>query len=126
MDVKFEIPGKWPSLNEYIDQCKIKRNRWNAGNSMKRRDQAKLVRLINTQKRKIKPPVYIEYRFFCGDRRRDLDNVSGYFHKIFQDALVDAGVIPDDSWRYVVGFSDSFALDPGHDHVVVRVREVGE
>lgn len=67
-------------------------------------------------------PVWIDYRYYCPNRKRDLDNVSGYFHKVFQDAMVSKGTIPNDNWRYIRGFSDEFLLDRSNPRVEIEVR----
>lgn len=41
-----------------------------------------------------------------------------------QDALVSAGVLKDDGWKHVVGFSDRFDVDKANPHIEVRIREV--
>ena len=41
-----------------------------------------------------------------------------------QDALVDTGVLKDDGWKYVVGFSDRFQVDKEHPRIEVKIREV--
>ena len=116
----FVIQGEFASLNEYIDACRIKKGRWNKGNSMKQKDQKRI--MLYLPPIRIKPPVYIEYRFFCRDRRRDKDNVAGYFHKVFQDALVQAHILPNDTWDMVTGFSDTFHVDREHPRIEVVLR----
>lgn len=115
------IPHVFHSLNEYIDANRAARGGRYGGNSMKQDDQA-IIRAY-LPKIKIKKPIYIEYTFYERNRRRDLDNVSGYFHKIFQDALVSAGIIPDDGWQWVKGFSDDFAIDQRYPRVEVMIIE---
>lgn len=116
------IRGEFPSLNEFIDANRIKRGAWSKGNSMKQRDQ----KIIQKQLPKVRyeTAVRLHYTYFCRTRRRDLDNISGYFHKVFQDALVTAGVLPNDNWRYIVGFSDSFELDRKDPRIEIRVEVV--
>ncbi len=58
------------------------------------------------------------------NRRRDLDNISSFGRKVVQDALVSAGVLKDDGWKHVVGFSDRFDVDKANPHIEVRIREV--
>lgn len=57
--------------------------------------------------------IHVEQRT-CDRRRRDPDNVSGPA-KAIVDGLVDAGRIPDDSWRHVAHVTYSVA--PGCDDV---------
>lgn len=122
-DTVFVIRGEFASLNEYIDACRISRGRWNKGNSMKQQDQKRIMMYLPPIK--VKPPVYIEYTFYCRDRRKDKDNVSGYFHKVFQDALVQAHILPNDTWDMVTGFSDRFFVDREHPRIEVILRKRG-
>ena len=67
--------------------------------------------------------MYLQYKFFCQNRKKDKDNISGYFHKIFQDALVQRGVIKNDGWANITGFSDEFYVDTKNPRVEVEVIE---
>lgn len=109
-------------LNQYIDANRITRGHWNKGNAMKQEDQ----QLIAAQlpRWKTDKPVWIEYRYFCPNRKRDLDNISGYFHKVFQDAMVSKKMIKNDDWSHIRGFQDEFYLDRNNPRVEVTVREV--
>lgn len=114
------IQGEFPSLNEYIAASKIRAGSYNKGAAMKRRDQTEIAAQL--PRRKINTPIRLHYRYYCRTRRRDLDNISGYFHKVFQDALVERGLIPDDSWRHVIGFSDSFTLDRKNPRIEIEIE----
>lgn len=118
---RFTIVGSFPGLNQYIDACRISRGRWNKGNAMKQKDQKMIEQQI--PRFHTDGPIRIQYDFYCPDRKKDLDNISGYFHKIFQDALVQAGAIPGDGWRYIKGFSDTFHLDPKRPRVEITITE---
>lgn len=89
---------------------------------MKRKAQ----KLIESQLPRIRlqTPIYIEYAFFCPNAKKDLDNISGFFHKVFQDAMVERGLIPDDGWRHIKGYSDRFFIDRGNPRVEIEFREV--
>lgn len=71
-------------------------------------------------------PVAITYRFFEKNRKRDLDNISGFAHKVINDALVNAGTIKDDGWKYIRGYMDEFYIDPKNPRIEVIIREVEE
>ena len=116
--MKVVIPGEFPGMNEFID---ANRSGYHAGNNMKQRDQ-KIVRAFLPRVR-LKGPVVLHYTFYCRDRRRDIDNISGYFHKIFQDALVCAGVLPGDGWKYIRGMSDDFEVDSKRPRIEVVIDE---
>lgn len=57
------------------------------------------------------------------DLRTDLDNISGYYHKVFQDALVDQKIIPNDNPSYIVGYKDTFLLDRLRPRTEIVIRE---
>ena len=126
MEYKIAVPGDFPSLNEFIDANRRSKGRWNKGNQMKQRDQNIICTYIRQQLRKvhIDKSVYLEYTYYCKNKKRDLDNISGYFHKVFQDALVHCGIIHNDSWRYIVGFSDQFFVDNKNPRIEIVICEV--
>ena len=116
------IKGVFPGLNEFIDANRRKNGRWYAGNSMKQRDQNIIAWQLpgfHTKK-----PIILRYRFYCPNRKKDKDNISGYFHKVFQDALVQMHCIPDDGWNNIDGFSDEFFIDSVNPRVEVDIWEV--
>lgn len=115
------IYGDFPGMNEFIKANRTTHGRWNAGNEMKQRDQNIIA--LQLPKWRTEKPVWINYTYYCKDRKKDLDNISGYFHKVFQDALVARKVIPNDSWRYIMGFSDTFCLDRRHPRIEVEINE---
>ena len=121
---KVVIPGEFPSLNEFIGENRRRNGSWNGGNAMKQRDQRILETYIRKQIPKaLRAPCRLRYTYFCKSRKRDLDNISGYFHKVFQDALVSSGRLPDDNWKYIIGFSDDFELDRKDPRIEVLITE---
>lgn len=121
--IKIVVPGKFGTLNEFIDANRRGRGNWNKGNDMKRNDQRVvyhyLPRGVRFDKR-----VFLEYHFFEPSARRDKDNVSGYFHKIFQDALVQKGIIRNDGWKDIEGWTDRFDIDRKNPRIEITIREV--
>ena len=116
------IPGRFAGLNEFIDANRRKRGRWSAGNAMKQRDQHTICRYLPKGLR-FKKRIYLQYSFFEPNTRRDKDNISSYFHKIFQDALVQAGCIQNDGWRTIVGFADHFDVDAKNPRIEILIEE---
>lgn len=88
MKYSFTIPGRMRGLNEYIDSC---RRNAKGGGRMKRKEQDWVVFCIRNKLRgvHIKHPVIIHYHWYEPNRRRDLDNIAGFGHKVIQDALVE-------------------------------------
>lgn len=118
---KFEISGRFPSLNEYIGVCR--RNKYRA-NQMKRRETSRAARAA----RGVDPftePVVVSFLWVEQDRRRDLDNIA-FAKKFVLDGLVEAGVIENDNARHVVGLRDEFSYDKQNPHVEVVIEECDE
>jgi Holliday junction resolvase RusA-like endonuclease len=111
-----------PGMNEFI--AAQNRNRF-IGAKMKKDYQ--LLAKLYLQKQiqwQIEKPVFISYYFFEENKRRDHDNVSGFAHKVIQDALVEAGILKDDGWDEVFGYSDRFEVDKKRPRIEVVITEV--
>lgn len=123
MKYKVVIPGRFADLNEYIKELKKGRGKWQPGNEMKQNDQGVIAYHLRKQlkKARIVPPVYIRYLYIEKDRRRDKDNVDSYFRKIFQDALVKAGYLKNDGWKYISGSSNEYDVDPKNPRIEVTI-----
>lgn len=122
MEYRLVINGRLPGLNEYTKECR--RNAY-AGAKMKKEAQKAVYISIRQQLRgvRIRKPVELNYTWYERNRRRDHDNVSGFGHKVIQDALVEAAVLKDDGWDEIVGYSDSFRTCPKNPRIEVTIRE---
>ena len=116
------IYGSFPGLNEFIDANRTGRGKWQKGNDMKQRDQKAI--MLQLPRIRLSGPIFIKCIFYCKDRRKDPDNISGYFHKILLDAMVERGMIPDDGWKHVKGFRDDFKIDRRMPRVEVEIEEI--
>lgn len=124
MQYKITISGRYPGLNDYIKMLNY--NRYAAAD-MKQRDENRIIAEVLSQfkmRLRITKPVHIAYRFYEPNKKRDLDNIPGYFHKIFQDALVRSGVLANDGWKNIKGFSDDFYCDRMNPRIEIEIREV--
>lgn len=120
--LRLRIPGRLPGLNEYISA--ERRNRYAAA-KLKRDSQNYVAFCAMAQPLpRILKPVVISYHFYEPNRRRDHDNVSGFAHKVIQDALVELRVLKDDGWNEILGYIDSFSLDKKEPRIEVEIREV--
>lgn len=117
----FVIGGRLPGLNEYISAERTSRYQ---GASLKRQAEL-LVRHAARSLGKWSPngPVFMVYRWFEPDRRRDKDNISSFGRKVIQDALVHGGWLPNDGWKTIDGFRDFFFVDQKHPRVEVEIWE---
>lgn len=123
MEHVLTIPGTLNNLNDYIDAERA--NRYKAA-KMKRENMewvtVAIRRCMNDVV--IEAPVFMEYTWVEPNRRRDLDNVSSFGRKVIQDALVEFGVLENDGWKNIVGFSDKFEVDNDNPRIEVKIREV--
>lgn len=124
MEYKFVIKGRLPSLNEYIE---ANRRSPYQGNQMKRKNETIIIRNIKQQLDVtcITKPVFLLFRWFEKNKRRDHDNVSSFGRKVIQDALVKANILLDDGWGYVIGFQDEFFVDSKEPRIEIIIKEIG-
>lgn len=96
------------------------------GADMKARNEALVKLAIKQQMRgiRIEEPVFMEYRWYEKNRRRDLDNISSFGRKVIQDALVQMHVLQNEGWKEIEGFSDEFFVDAENPRIEVLIREV--
>lgn len=123
MEYKLIIPGTLPNLNDYIAAERANRHK---GAKMKA-DSGNIVAVAIRQcfgGTRIEKPVEMHYFWYEPNKRRDKDNVSSFGRKVIQDALVQCGVLKDDGWKYVVGFSDRFEVDRENPRIEVLIKEM--
>lgn len=120
MEAGLIIPGRFPSLNDYI--AAERRNRHIAAKM--KRDETKRVSDIaaNSDMPTFEKPVHVYFAWVEPNRRRDIDNIA-FAHKFILDGLVDAGVLKGDSQKYVTGFVDLFRVDKDNPHVSVLITD---
>lgn len=113
------IEGQLPDLNEYTRANRTSRF---SGNTMKQ-DASDAV-MYYAKKQKLKPvyaPCVIEFHWYCRDRKKDKDNVA-FAKKFILDGLQSAGVLQQDNWNAIDGFSDKFYLDKDKPRIVVVIN----
>ena len=123
MQYKLTIPCTLPGLNEYI---KAERTNKHKAAAMKRDTEHIISFMIRDQLNGIKlnRPVVMHYTWAEPNRKRDKDNIA-FARKFIQDSLVSMKVLPDDGWKYIEGFTDTFVVDRGNPRVEVVIEEIG-
>ena len=111
------IDMKLPSLNEYINVCR--KNPYAA--SKYKRDVENAIMLFTNRLPSFAGPVKIHFFWMESSKRRDLDNVS-FAKKFILDAMVKSGKLPDDSRKYVIGFTDHFGYAE-RTKVIIEIEE---
>lgn len=116
------IPGKLPNLNDYTEACRG--NRYSGAKMKKNAEEIICSHILEQIPRAhFDCPVQVSFRWYEANRRRDLDNIA-FAKKFILDALVRSGVLDNDNWQGVSGFSDSFFIDPKNPRIEVDISPV--
>lgn len=113
------ITGELTDLNAYIKA--MNSNRF-AGNGIKQYETDRVVMEANKQRVPSIDtyPVHIVYRWYPKDRKKDVDNIV-FGKKFINDGLVRAGVLENDSQKYLSGMSDFIEVDRNKPRVEVEI-----
>ena len=117
----FAVGGKLPGLNDYTEAC---RRNAHAGGKMKRETQDIVCWAI--RKARLKPmagKVNVRFRWIEPNMRRDKDNIR-FAAKFILDALVEMGIIKNDSWTYIGDLSDTYSVNSQNPRVLVELEEI--
>ena len=69
-----------------------------------------------------KNPVFLEYEVrYKGKRRHDADNCAV---KMYCDGLVHSGILAEDDYEHVVGYSVMIFIGQDEDSVTINIKEV--
>lgn len=98
--MKIILPGEFTDLNTYINAERT--NRFKAAKIKKQETQAVAWALKINRVKKVVTPCYIGWYWWTKDARKDCDNVF-FSKKWVLDGMKMAGIIPDDSFKYIVG-----------------------
>jgi len=116
--MKFIIKGRLPALNDYT---KVNRGNKYAGNNLKKNTQQLISLFI--PKEPVNTPIRLIFSWYEPNKRRDKDNIA-FAKKFILDALVNAGVIPNDGWKEIEGFEDRFYVDKKDPRVEVELLQI--
>lgn len=117
--IKFTIPFRLPSLNDYI--AKINRNKY-AGNKFKQSIEEDILWILKSVKEKVTGPINIKFTWYEQTKRRDKDNVMSA-KKFILDSLQKSGILPNDNNKYINSITEEIIYRQG-DKVVVEMWEV--
>ena len=106
--VRLIYEGTLPGLNEYTNSC---RSGYRQGARLKRQTEEDLIWIFKSQvKGQLNGLYNVDFVWFEKDKRRDHDNIASARKFIF-DALVKSEILPDDGWKNVGNFTDTFLVD---------------
>jgi len=69
-------------------------------------------------------PIEVDYKFYVKDKRHDRMNIASAFDKSFLDALQKVGMLHNDGFDDVVGFTFDWEVDNKNPRVEVVIREL--
>ena len=121
MQWTFVVEGRLPGANEFINAGY--KNRFYA-NNLKSATEKRVVEAAEKYGcPRFEKPVKIGFVWFEPNGRKDCDNVA-FAKKFVQDGLVKAGVLKDDSRKYVAGYlGEDFPIDKDNPRVVVLLTD---
>ncbi len=122
IQAKFFVPYQLPSLNKIIAAAKIKKGRWWKYADLKKLHTENIANILGDCK-PLESPVFINFFWASADRRTDPDNIAAA-RKFILDGAVTAGLLEDDGWKHIEGFSDSFRIDKKNPGVYVEMTSV--
>jgi hypothetical protein len=100
------IPGPLPRLNELIG-----RERWYYKNAKKQWGET-IGWEIRRQHLRPMDRVFIRWIWQEKDQRQDPDNFCGIGKKFALDALVATGILKNDGWKQLAGWTDTWVVVP--------------
>lgn len=120
--IRLTIHGTLPGLNEII--AATNRHRYVGSTVKKLHTRAVFALARNVQAPALEGPVDVVFDWIEPNRRRDPDNIRAGA-KFVLDGLVTAGVLGNDSRRWIRSIGDRYPEpDPVNPRVVVTLQEV--
>ena len=119
--MKFDIEGRLPGLNEMIDAAKQGKGKYQPYSIMKQ-TYTDMVAWLAKKLPKYQQ-VNITITWYEPNEKRDPDNIMAG-QKFILDGLVAAGVIQNDSQKYVRGIMHRFEVDRQNPRVEVEIVDV--
>lgn len=117
--MKFVIHGRLLSLNDLIRDS---RTHYQKANNAKKKTQKEIMLQLPKVK-VIKYPVEVWVTFFEPDNRRDCDGITGGGLKVLMDALVNKGILIDDSRKYVRQIHPLVYTDRNNPRIEIEIKE---
>lgn len=117
----FTLPIRLPGINEYQNAC---RRHPMVGATMKK-NCVKQVMTYLGEPAHLSWPAQFEIIYTEPNKKRDIDNITGFGSKVILDAFVKAGFLPDDGPTYVNKI-DSTVTYGNEPQIEIYVKEQGD
>ena len=115
---QFFVPGLLPGQNTFMGNG----THWKYG-AAKRLWMGFIRRAIHHAKLTPMQRVQIAWEWRERNRMRDPDNFTGINKKFILDTLVEVGILPDDGWDEIAGWTDRWHVDASNPGVLVTLTE---
>ena len=117
--MKFTIPGELPDMNQII---KASKSHYMAYSSMKK----KYTELVQWSSKGLQTVNRADFTitWYCKNKRKDPDNISGGGTKFILDGLVKNGILPNDGWKEIGDVTHVFEVDKNNPRVEVEIHEL--
>lgn len=118
------IKGRLLSLNEYINAERT--NRYKAAQIKRDVEERVTIALVDATEAGTLhshiDPCELWITWIEPNHKRDLDNIS-FATKFIQDAMVRAGVFPDDNTNFIRLLHHTVAFDPNNPRIEITIKE---
>lgn len=119
----FEIPGRLMGLNEWNRICNGPYGSRQSSRVKREIEEDIIWRIKAAHLKPVSGKALLRVTWVEPNMKRDVDNIR-FAVKFILDALKKAGVIKDDSQRYIDGIADTYRLNRQNPRVVVEIEEV--
>lgn len=117
--IKIVVPGELPAQNEIIKAAKSSPYAY----SRMKKDSTNTITWLSKNKANM-DRIWLDITYVCKNRRKDPDNIAAA-KKFILDGLVAAGVIPNDGWNEIAGWTEDFKIDKQNPRIEIVIKEVG-
>lgn len=113
--------GSLLNLNEYVNLCR--KNKYDAAKAKKDIEEKLMWEILTQAKREkiIKCSIF-NFKWYEENKKRDPDNIC-FAKKFILDAIVKSGLMQNDGWNEVKGFTDNFFIDKENQRIEVEIVE---
>jgi len=116
---KLIIPGELPTQNEMVNKSKT---HWNKYRDMKEKYEEMIIFYIEQQEIPFYESIHLDITYYRTNRRHDPDNIVAA-KKIILDAFQKIGVIENDGWKQVKGFTESWEVDKENPRTEIKIKK---
>jgi len=124
MQIEIWIPGRLPGENEIIKAAKQSgKGTSNRYTKMKKAWGEYVADIFRRCELDPVEAILVDIEWIEPDKRRDPDNIAAGKKFIF-DGMVEAGFIDNDGWRQILGWTESFSVNPKNCGVNLKITAV--